>query len=409
MSAKVILMHQKARNALFDGIDVVARAVRPTLGPKGRNVALGRPWGLPEISPDGVTVAREIELPDRAANLGAQLLIQAASKTSDVAGDGTTSSTLIAYALVAGGLPYVAAGASPLLLKRGLDRAAKALIAAIPGQAIPVAGRTELAQIATVSSLDSTIGELLATIMDKLGRDAVIAIEEGRGTTTEYEIVEGMQKDHTIIVEGGGDHAAIQARVAQIRAQAEAATDDYERDTLRERAARLSGGVAVVKVGAATETALKERKARLDDALHATRAALAEGIVPGGGVAYLNLIPTLDSVETTFPEERTALDLLRSALAEPARQIAANAGIDGSFVVAEIKRRQEAAGNRNIGYDAMRDEYGDILTWGVIDPAKVVRAALENAISVAGMILSTDALIVEAPEEERAPAEPVFA
>jgi chaperonin GroEL len=425
----------------------------------------------------------------------------------------------------------VAAGANPLLLKRGLDKGVQALVAEITRQAIPIKDRTQIAQIATISAQDSQVGELLATIMDQAGRDAVITVEEGKGTTLEHELVEGMQidrgslspyfvtdaakmvteleepyilitdakisavddllpileallqsgkkdllliaedvagealatlvvnklrgtinglaikapgfgdrrkallkdiailtggtviaeevgrklesakledlgrarrvrsdKDTTIIVAGYGDTQAIQARIEQIKKQIETTTSDYDKEQLQERAAKLSGGVAVIKVGAPTETAMKERKARVEDALHATRAAIDEGIVAGGGVAYLNLAGALDSVATRFEEDRMALTMLRRALEEPTRQIAQNAGVDGAIVVDAIRRRHHDSGNPMIGFDAMRGEYGDLVQWGVIDPAKVVRAALENAVSVAGMILSTDALIAALPE-----------
>jgi chaperonin GroEL len=534
MAAKQIILDEQARHALHEGVAILARAVRTTLGPKGRNVALDRKWGAPTISPDGVTVAKEIELKDPFQNMGAQLLKQAASKTSDVAGDGTTTSTVLAQALVDDGLRLVAAGANPLLLKRGLDKGVQALLAEIKRQAIPIKGHIEIGQIATISAQDAEIGELLATIMDQAGRDAVITVEEGKGTKIEHELVEGMQfdrgyispyfvtdpnkmvaeleepyilitdrrisaiadfvpaleaalqtgkkelliiaedvdgqalatlvlnklrgtvtplavkapgfgdrrkamlqdiaimtggqviseevgrklesvgltdlgrarrvrsdKDGTIIVEGRGDRSSIQTRIAQIKRQIETTTSDYDREQLQERAAKLSGGVAVIKVGAPTEPAMKERKARLEDALHAMRAAVEEGIVPGGGVAYLNLRDALDTVPTEFDEDRMALNMLRRALEEPTRQIAQNAGAEGAIVVAAIQRRQQDSGNRMIGFDAMRGEYGDLVQWGIIDPAKVVRAALENAVSVAGMILSTDALIAEWPEPKQ--------
>jgi len=531
MTAKQLIFDEQARHALHEGVNILARAVRTTLGPKGRNVALDKKWGAPTISPDGVTVAKEIELQDPFQNMGAQLLKQAASKTSDVAGDGTTSSTVLAQALVDEGLRLVTAGANPLLLKRGLDAGVRALVAEIIRQAIPIKDRTQIAQIATISAQDSQVGELLATIMDQAGRDAVITVEEGKGTTLEHELVEGMQidrgslspyfvtdaakmiaeldepailitdakisavsdllpvlegllqsgkkdllliaedvagealatlvvnklrgtinplaikapgfgdrrkamlqdiailtggtviaeeagrklesarledlgharrvrsdKDTTIIVAGSGDRHTIQARIEQIKKQIEVSTSDYDKEQLQQRAAKLSGGVAVIKVGAPTETAMKERKARIEDALHATRAAIDEGIVTGGGVAYLNLCAALDTVATTFEEERMALNMLRRALEEPTRQIAQNAGADGAVVVDAIQRRHRDSGNPMIGFDAMRGEYGDLVQWGIIDPAKVVRAALENAVSVAGMILSTDALIAELPE-----------
>ncbi len=494
MAARQLIYETDAREALLRGVDTLTRAVRKTLGPKGRNVALDRQFGAPLISPDGVTVAKEIDLADPYENMGAQLLKQAASKTGDIAGDGTTTATVLAQTLVEEGLKLVSAGANPLLLKRGLDAGLRLLVAEIKRQAVPVAGRTEIAQVAAVSALDTDIGEMLATIFEQAGRDAVITVEESQGTTTEYELVEGMQfdrgyispyfatdaasmeaeledpyilitdqkiaavadllpvlelitqsgtrdlviiaedvtgdalttlvvnklrgtlnplavkaprfgdrrkamlqdiavltggmviteelgrrlesvqlvdlgqarrvhadKDETILIEGHGDKATIAARIAQIRAQIEVTTSDFDREKLQERAAKLSGGIVVIRVGAATETALQERKARIDDALHATRAALDEGIVPGGGLAYMNLVGALDAAAITYNEDRMAINMLRHALEEPAYQIAENAGEHGAVIVAEIERRQQASGNAHIGYDAMRGEYGDMV------------------------------------------------
>jgi chaperonin GroEL len=533
MAAKQLIFDEQARSALKHGVDTLAQTVRTTLGPKGRNVALDKKWGTPTVSHDGVTVAKEIELKDPFENMGVQLLKEAATKTNDVAGDGTTTSTVLAQMIVDEGLKLVAAGANPLLLKRGLDKGIQALVEEIKRQSKTLGGRDEIAQIATISAQDEEIGELLATIMDRAGRDAVITVEEGKGIGLEYELVEGMQfdrgyispyfvtdpgrmeaviedasilitdkkvsaindilplleallnagrrnlviiaedvdgealatlvvnklrgtlnplavkapgfgdrrkamlqdiailtggtviseeigrkldsatladlgrartvratKDDTVIVEGMGDKAAINGRIEQIKAQIETTTSDYDREKLQERVAKLSGGVAVIKVGAPTEPAMKERKARVEDALHATRAAVEEGIVPGGGVAYFNLAPALERVETTYEEERMALNILRRALEEPTRQLARNAGADGAVVIEEIRRRQRETDRRSIGYDVLRGEYGDLTEWGVIDPAKVVRIALENAVSVAGMILSTDALITEVPEKK---------
>jgi chaperonin GroEL len=531
MPAKQVVFDEQARTSLKRGVDVLAHTVKTTLGPKGRNVALDKKWGAPTVTHDGVTVAKEIELQDPFENIGVQLLKQAASKTNDVAGDGTTTSTVLAQALVNEGLRLVAAGATPLILKRGLDKAVAVLVDAITQQAKTLEARDEIAQVATISGQDEEIGEILATIMDKAGRDAVITVEEGKGFTLEHEIVEGMEfdrgyispyfvtdsnkmeavlddpyilitdkkisaidelvpvlelvlgtgkkelvliaedvdgqalatlvvnklrgvvnplavkapgfgdrrkailqdvailtggtviseeigrkldsvtledlgrartvratKDDTVIVEGHGDKAGIDARVAQIRAQIETTTSDYDREKLQERVAKLSGGVAVINVGAPTEPAMKERKARVEDALHATRAAVEEGVVPGGGVAYLNLAPALDHVEVTYDDERMALNMLRRALEEPVRQIAINAGEDGAVVLEQVRRQGRESGNRNVGYDVIRNDYGDLVAWGVIDPAKVVRSALQNAVSVAGMILSTDVLITEVPE-----------
>jgi chaperonin GroEL len=538
--AKQLVFDQQARAALKHGIDTLAMAVKTTLGPRGRNVALDKKWGAPNVTHDGVTVAKEIELKDPFENLGVQLLKQAAIKTNDVAGDGTTTATVLAQAIINEGLKLVAAGANPMLLKRGLDRGGQALVARIKQQAITLKGREEIRQVATISAQDPEVGELLATVMDKIGRDGVVTVEEGKSTILEHELVEGMQfdrgyispyfvtdpahmeaviddpyilitdkkisaindlvpileavlatgkkelviiaedvdgdalatlvvnklrgtlnglavkapgfgdrrkamlqdiailtggtviseeigrklenttlqdlgrarrvktdKDNTVIVEGHGDKQAIQARIAQLKQQIETTTSDYDREKLQERVAKLSGGVAVIKVGAPTEPAMKERKARVEDALNATRAAVEEGIVPGGGVALLNAIPALDEVQTRFDEERMALNVLRRALEEPLRQLAANAGDDGSVVVDQVRATQRKHNNLNYGYDVLTGAYVDLMAAGIIDPAKVVRTALENAISVAGMILTTEALIVDAPEPKKEKTPPV--
>ncbi len=538
--AKQLIFDQQARAALKHGIDTLATAVKTTLGPRGRNVALDKKWGAPNVTHDGVTVAKEIELKDPFENLGVQLLKQAAVKTNDVAGDGTTTATVLAQAIITEGLKLVAAGANPMLLKRGLDKGGQALVARIKQQAITLKGREEIRQVATISAQDPEVGELLATVMDKIGRDGVVTVEEGKSTVLEHELVEGMQfdrgyispyfvtdsarmeaviddpyilitdkkisaindlvpileavlatgkkelviiaedvdgdalatlvvnklrgalnglavkapgfgdrrkamlqdiailtggtviseeigrklehtkledlgrarrvkadKDNTVIVEGHGDRAAIQARISQLKQQIETTTSDYDREKLQERVAKLSGGVAVIKVGAPTEPAMKERKARVEDALNATRAAVEEGIVPGGGVALLNAIPALDEVQTQFDEERMALNVLRRALEEPLRQLAINAGDDGSVVVDQVRTTQRKHNNLNYGYDVMTGAYVDLMAAGIIDPAKVVRTALENAISVAGMILTTEALIVEAPEPKKQQTPPV--
>ncbi len=538
--AKQLIFDQQARAALKHGIDTLATAVKTTLGPRGRNVALDKKWGAPNVTHDGVTVAREIELKDPFENLGVQLLKQAAVKTNDVAGDGTTTATVLAQAIITEGLKLVAAGANPMLLKRGLDKGGQALVARIKQHAITLKGREEIRQVATISAQDSEVGELLATVMDKIGRDGVVTVEEGKSTVLEHELVEGMQfdrgyispyfvtdsarmeaviddpyilitdkkisaindlvpileavlatgkkelviiaedvdgdalatlvvnklrgalnglavkapgfgdrrkamlqdiailtggtviseeigrklehtkledlgrarrvkadKDNTVIVEGHGDKAAIQARISQLKQQIETTTSDYDREKLQERVAKLSGGVAVIKVGAPTEPAMKERKARVEDALNATRAAVEEGIVPGGGVALLNAIPALDEVQTQFDEERMALNVLRRALEEPLRQLAINAGEDGSVVVDQVRTTQRKHGNLNYGYDVMTGAYVDLMAAGIIDPAKVVRTAVENAISVAGMILTTEALIVDAPEPKKQQTPPV--
>lgn len=532
--AKQVIFNEQARAALKHGVDTLALAVKTTLGPRGRNVAMGKKWGAPSVTHDGVTVAKEVELKDPFQNMGAQLLKEAASKTNDVAGDGTTTATVLAQAMIDEGLKLVAAGANPMILKRGLDKGREALVARIKEHSITLKSRDEIRQVATISAQDSEIGELLATIMDKIGHDGVVTIEEGKGTTLEYELVEGMQfdrgyispyfvtdssrmeavidepyilitdkkisavndllpileavlatgkkdlviiaedvdgealatlvvnkmrgtlnalavkapgfgdrrkamlqdiailtggtviseevgrkldsakvqdlgrarrvksdKDNTVIVEGFGDRQAIQARIRQLKQQIETTTSDYDREKLQERVAKLSGGVAVIKVGAPTEPALKERKARVEDALNATRAAVEEGIVPGGGIALLNAIPALDQVQTQFEEERMALNILRRALEEPLRQLAINAGEDGSVVVNQVRTLQREYNNPNYGFDVMTGKYVDLLQAGIIDPAKVVRTALENAVSVAGIVLTTDALITDAPEPKQ--------
>jgi chaperonin GroEL len=532
--AKQIIFNEQARAALKHGVDTMALAVKTTLGPRGRNVAMGKKWGAPSVTHDGVTVAKEVELKDPFQNMGAQLLKEAASKTNDVAGDGTTTATVLAQAMIDEGLKLVAAGANPMILKRGLDKGREALVARIKEQSITLKSRDEIRQVATISAQDPEIGELLATIMDKIGHDGVVTIEEGKGTTLEYELVEGMQfdrgyispyfvtdssrmeavidepyilitdkkisavndllpileavlatgkkdlviiaedvdgealatlvvnkmrgtlnalavkapgfgdrrkamlqdiailtggtviseevgrkldsakvqdlgrarrvksdKDNTVIVEGFGDKQAIQARIRQLKQQIETTTSDYDREKLQERVAKLSGGVAVIKVGAPTEPALKERKARVEDALNATRAAVEEGIVPGGGIALLNAIPSLDNVQTQFEEERMALNILRRALEEPLRQLAINAGEDGSVVVNQVRTHQREHNNPNYGFDVMTGTFVDLMQAGIIDPAKVVRSALENAVSVAGIVLTTDALITDAPEPKK--------
>jgi chaperonin GroEL len=532
--AKQVIFNEQARAALKHGVDTLALAVKTTLGPRGRNVAMGKKWGAPSVTHDGVTVAKEVELKDPFQNMGAQLLKEAASKTNDVAGDGTTTATVLAQAMIDEGLKLVAAGANPMILKRGLDKGREALVARIKEQSITLKSRDEIRQVATISAQDPEIGELLATIMDKIGHDGVVTIEEGKGTTLEYELVEGMQfdrgyispyfvtdssrmeavidepyilitdkkisavndllpileavlatgkkdlviiaedvdgealatlvvnkmrgtlnalavkapgfgdrrkamlqdiailtggtviseevgrkldsakvqdlgrarrvksdKDNTVIVEGFGDKQAIQARIRQLKQQIETTTSDYDREKLQERVAKLSGGVAVIKVGAPTEPALKERKARVEDALNATRAAVEEGIVPGGGIALLNAIPSLDNVQTQFEEERMALNILRRALEEPLRQLAINAGEDGSVVVNQVRTHQREHNNPNYGFDVMTGTFVDLMQAGIIDPAKVVRSALENAVSVAGIVLTTDALITDAPEPKK--------
>ncbi|TAK34381.1 MAG: chaperonin GroEL [Chloroflexota bacterium] len=539
MAKKQLVYDEEARRALRKGVDAVANAVKVTLGPKGRNVALDRKFGAPTVTHDGVTVAKEIELENPLENMGAQLLKEAATKTNDVAGDGTTTATVLAQAIVQEGLKNVAAGANPMLLKRGIEKAGEAVVEGVKGLSTPVSGKDEIADIASISAADREIGNLIAEVMDKVGRDGVITVEESKGIRYETEYVEGMQfdrgyispyfvtnpdrmeteiddpailitdkkisavsdflpvlekiaqtgkkdvviiaedvdgealatlvvnklrgilrclavkapgfgdrrkemlrdiailtggeviseetgrkldsatmhdlggarrvvsnRDETTIVEGHGDANAIQARVKQIRAQIEETTSDYDREKLQERLAKLAGGVAIIKVGAATETELKEKKHRVEDALSATRAAVEEGVVPGGGVALILAAKALESVELTG-DQATGRNILRKALDEPLRQIAANAGKDGSVVIREVRRLHEESGNNKIGYDVMSDEYGDMYAKGIIDPAKVTRSALQNAMSIAAMILTTDALVTDIPEKEKAAMPPM--
>jgi chaperonin GroEL len=532
----MIEFNEQARQSLKQGVDVLANAVKTTLGPKGRNVALDKKFGAPTVTHDGVTVAKEIELDDHFANMGAQLLKEAATKTNDVAGDGTTTATVLAQAIVHEGMRNVAAGANAMLLKRGIELGTDALIAKIQEMAVAVKGKEEIAQVAAISAADPEIGALIAEVMEKVGKDGVITVEESKGLLFETEYTEGMQidrgylspyfvtntermeaelddpyilitdkkvssiqdilpvlekvatarapfviiaedvdgealatlvvnklrgtlnvlavkapgfgdrrkemlrdiailtggqviseevgrkldtagiedlgrarrvvatKDETTFIEGHGDEKAIKGRVEQIRAQIETTTSDFDREKLQERLAKLSGGVAVIKVGAATETELKEKKHRVEDALSATRAAVEEGIVPGGGVALINALSALEGVEAEG-DILTGVKILRRALEEPLRGIAANAGKDGAVIIEMVRQKAADQKNANIGYDVISDEYVDMITAGIIDPAKVTRSAVENAASIASMILTTEALITDKPEE-KAPAMP---
>jgi len=532
--AKQLQFGAQARNGLKKGMDVLANAVVTTLGPKGRNVALDKKWGSPTITHDGVTVAKEIELEDPFENMGAQLLKEAATKTNDIAGDGTTTATLLAHVLIEEGMKNVAAGANPMLLKRGILEAAEAVAGSISDAAIEVNTQANIANVASISAQDRQIGELIADVMDRVGKDGVITVEESKGLEFETEYVEGMQfdrgyispyfvtnpdtmeaviddayilihdkkisaaqdlvpileklvqkgarnlviiaedvdgealatlvvnklrglmtalavkapgfgdrrkamlqdiaaltggtliteeqgrklegatledlgradkvittKDDTTIVGGSGADAVIQGRIEQIKVEMDRSTSDYDREKLQERLAKLAGGVAIIRVGAATETELKEKKHRVEDALSATRAAVEEGIVPGGGVALLNAMVALDDVKMTYPDEQTGVAILRKALEMPIRRISGNAGQDGAVVLAEIRREQARTGNTQMGYDVMTGEYLDMIEAGIIDPAKVTKGALLNAASVAAMVLSTEALITDIPEPEK--------
>ena len=534
--AKQLVFSEEARRQLQKGMDTLATAVVTTLGPKGRNVALDRKFGSPTITHDGVTVAKDIELEDPFENMGAQLLKEAATKTNDIAGDGTTTSTVLAHSIVTDGMRNLSAGFNPMLLKRGIEAATKAVADKISDQAIEVTTRDEIANVASISAQDRTIGELIADVMDKVGKDGVITVEESKGLEFETEYVEGMQfdrgyispyfitdpeqmeadvedayilvhdkkisaatdivplleklvqvgkremvimaedidgealatlvlnklrgmlnvvavkapgfgdrrkamlqdiailtgatviseetgrkletttiedlgraekvvvtKDDTTIVGGKGDTAEIKGRIEQIRVEIDKSTSDYDSEKLQERLAKLSGGVAIIRVGAATETELKEKKHRVEDALSATRAAVEDGIVPGGGVALVNAMTAVDSVEVEDDDQKVGVAIVRKALEVPLRKISENAGKDGSVILENVRREQAKQKNLNIGFNVITNEYVDMVKDGVIDPAKVTRGALENAASIAAMILTTEALITDIPEETAAP------
>jgi chaperonin GroEL len=539
MPAKQLIFSEEARRSLKKGIDVMANAVGTTLGPKGRNVALDKKWGAPTITHDGVTVAKEIELEEPYENMGAQLLKEAATKTNDVAGDGTTTATVLAHMIVNEGLKNVAAGANPMLIKRGIERATEAIVEAIKGQSKNLITKDEIANVAAISANDKEIGALIAEVMDKVGKDGVITVEESKGLAFEKEYVEGMQfdrgyispyfitdpetmqaaledpyilihdkkisaatdiiplleklvqvgkrelmviaedidgealatlvlnklrgtfnvlavkapgfgdrrkamlqdiailtggqviteemgrklesaqisdlgqarkvvstKDDTTVIEGKGSDSDITGRMEQIKVEIEKSTSDYDREKLQERLAKLAGGVAVIRVGAATEVELKEKKHRVEDALSATRAAVEEGIVPGGGVALINAVPALEDIKMDLLDEQTGVNILKRALEEPMRGIVKNAGMDGAVVVQDVRRLQAEKKNDKIGYDVIANDYGDMVEKGIIDPAKVTRSAVENAASIAAMILTTEALVTEIPEETPPPAAP---
>ena len=535
--AKQLEFTQEARASLKAGVDKMANAVKTTLGPKGRNVAVDKKFGAPTVTHDGVTVAREIELEDPFENMGAQLLKEAATKTNDIAGDGTTTSVVIAQAIVTEGLKNIAAGANPMLLKRGLEKGVDAVVAELKSQAVEVKGKEEIANIAGISAADAEIGELIAEVHDKVGRDGVITVEESKGLEFEKEYVEGMQidrgyisayfvtnadrmeaviedayilitdkkisaitdilpvleklvqvsknlvivaedidgealatlvvnklrgtinvlgvkapgfgdrrkamlediailtggkviseevgrkldsttvadlgrarrvtsnKDETTFVEGHGSQEGILARVKQIKALIEETTSDFDKEKLNERLAKLAGGVAIIRVGAATEIELKEKKHRVEDALSAARAAVEEGILPGGEVSLINAVKALDKVQATG-DELTGVNILRRALEEPFRQLVANAGQDGGVMLEGVRRKQAESKSGTWGYDVIKNEIVDLVKTGIIDPAKVTRSALENGASVAAMILTTEALITDLPEKDKAPAMP---
>jgi chaperonin GroEL len=528
MAAKKLTYSEDARKALRTGIDILADSVKITLGPKGRNVVLDKSFGPPQVCSDGVTIAKEIELPDAFENMGAQLIKEAATKTNDAAGDGTTTSVVLAQAIITDGFKNVTAGADPMAIKRGIERAVAAVVAEVQGMAQPVETRERIGQVASLSAHEEAIGETIAEAMEKVGKDGVITVEESRGLADEIEYVEGMQidrgyvspyfitnpdrmesvledptiiitdkkisavadmlpalekllqvgkknvvivaedvdgealativvnklrgtlnalaikapgfgdrrkamlediailtggtviseetgrkldsatiedfgqarrvsatKDETTIVEGRGSEAAIQARITQIKAQIEDTTSEFDREKLQERMAKLSGGVAVIKVGAATEVELKERKARVEDALSATRSAVEEGIVPGGGVALVRSQRALDGIEGLTADEMVGVNIIRHSLEQPLKLIVENAGFEGSVVLNQVKQQAD-----DYGYDADVGEYGPMLEKGIVDPAKVTRSALQNAASVAAMVLTTESMISEIPQDK---------
>lgn len=535
MAAKQLLFGEAARQAVLKGVTILTDAVKATLGPRGRNVVIDRKFGSPNVTKDGVTVAKEIELKEPFENMGAQLVREVASKTSDVAGDGTTTATVLAYAIYKEGLKYVSAGANAMDLKRGIDKAVEAVVEELKKISKPVADKKEIAQVGTISANnDSSIGELIAEAMDKVGKDGVITVEEAKGMATTLDIVEGMQfdrgyispyfitdperlecvledafvlihdkkissmkdllsileqiarmgkplliiaedvegealatlvvnklrgvlqvcavkapgfgerrkamlediailtggtvisedlgiklenvkiddlgrakkvivdKDNTTIVEGAGDPQKIQGRIKQIKVQIEETTSDYDREKLQERLAKLAGGVARINVGAATEAEMKEKKARVEDALNATRAAVEEGIVPGGGVALLRCQKALKNLKLENHDQQLGVDIVKKALEEPIKQIIANAGVEATLIVEKVKENK----NTNFGYDAYSEKFVDMMEAGIIDPTKVTRIALQNAASVAGLMLTTEVLIAEIPEEEKKPPMP---
>ena len=532
MAAKQLIFDEQARQALLKGVQKLARAVVATLGPKGRNVVIDKKFGSPTVTKDGVTVAKEIELEDPYENMGAQMVREVASKTSDSAGDGTTTATVLAEAIYREGLKYVTAGASPIGIQRGINKAVAAAVEQLGKIAKKVKDKEEIKQVATVSAnWDTTIGEIIADAMDKVGKDGTITVEEAKSIETTLDVVEGMQfdkgylspyfvtaadtmevkleeayilnyekkisnlkdllpilekvaktgkplliiaedvegealatlvvnklrgtlnicavkapgfgdrrkalmediailtggkcitedlgiklesidltdlgraksivvdKENTTIVEGNGKPSEIQGRVNQIRRQIEETTSDYDREKLQERLAKLAGGVAVIHVGAATESEMKEKKARVEDALHATRAAVEEGIVPGGGVALIRCIAAIDTVKGATDDEQIGVDIIKRAVEGPLRSLAANAGVEGSLIVQEVKKRKG-----NEGYNVATGEYEDLVKAGVVDPKKVTRSALQNAASIAGLLLTTECLITDVPEKEKAPA-----
>src|SRR4030081_2277371 len=534
MPAKEVRFHEGARAKMVHGLNILADAVKVTLGPKGRNVVLERSFGAPTVTKDGVTVAKEIELKDAVENMGAQMVKEVASKTSDVAGDGTTTATVLAQSIIAEGMKYVAAGMNPMDLKRGIDKAVTAVVEELKKISKPCTTSKEIAQVGAISAnADESIGKTISDAMDKVGKEGVITVEDGKGLENELDLVEGMQfdrgyispyfinnadklvswledpyillhdkkvsnirellplleqvakagrplliiaeevegealatlvvnnirgilktcavkapgfgdrrkamlediailtggvviaeetgmqlekatlkdlgqakrieigKENPTIIDGAGDSKAIEGRVKNIRTQIDEATSDYDKEKLQERVAKLAGGVALIKVGASTEIEMKEKKARVEDALHATRAAVEEGIVAGGGVALLRAQKALDNIKGLEGDEKVGVAIVRRAIEEPTRQLADNAGREGALVVEEIKKRKG-----NEGYDVANDEYTDLVKAGIVDPTKVARTALQNAASISGLLLTTEALVTEIPEKEKTPSMP---
>ena len=539
MAAKQLLFSEQARQAILEGVEILARAVKVTLGPRGRNVILDKKWGSPTVTKDGVTVAKEIELDEPYHNMGAQMVREVASKTSDVAGDGTTTATVLAEAIFREGLKNVTSGSSPMAIKRGIDKAVDAVVEHLKKLSRTVKENKEIEQVATISAnADHSIGKIIAEAMDKVGKDGTITVEEAKSIETTLEVVEGMQfdkgyispyfvteketmeavledcyvllyekklsnmkdllpilekiaqrgkpmliisedvegealatlvvnklrgtlsvcgvkapgfgdrrkammediavltggkvisedlgiklenvrvedlgrakrivvdKENTTIVEGAGKKVDIQGRISQLKREIEETTSDYDKEKLQERLAKLAGGVAVINVGAATETEMKEKKARVEDALHATRAAVEEGIVPGGGVAYIRSLKVLEKLNTELEQddEKQGVNIVRRALEQPLRTLCQNAGIEGSLIVEHVKAKEKE--NKNIGFDVDSEKYVDMFEAGIIDPTKVARSALQNAASVASLLLTTEALVTEIPEKKKAPAPP---
>src|SRR5437899_1671302 len=427
MAAKQLLFDEAARQAILRGVAKLSKAVTATLGPKGRNVVLDKKFGSPTVTKDGVTVAKEIELEDPYENMGAQMVREVASKTSDAAGDGTTTATVLAEAIYREGLKFVTSGANPIGIQRGIQKAVDAAVAQLDKIAKKVKDKEEIKQVATVSAnWDTQIGEIIADAMDKVGKDGTITVEEAM--CEDIAVITGgkfiredlgiklesvdlndlgraknivVDKENTTIVEGLGKSSEIQGRVNQIRRQIEETTSDYDREKLQERLAKLAGGVAVINVGAATETEMKERKARVEDALHATRAAVEEGIVAGGGVALIRCLSAIETVKHANDDERIGVEIVKRAVEFPTRALADNAGVEGSVVVQEVKKRKG-----NEGYNVSTGEYEDLVKAGVVDPKKVTRAALQNAASIAGLLLTTECLVTEIPEKEKSGSAP---